>query len=51
MWAMRTSAEPSIATAQVHRSKNKWKCSLKSGVMHIAGRDVLFKTCQGEMDF
>ena len=39
------------APAQVQRTKNKWKCTLKSGVMHIGGRDVLFKSCQGEMDF
>ena len=36
---------------QVQRSKNRWKCVLKSGVMHINGRDVLFKSCQGEMNF
>lgn len=50
-WLTKLRSEPLAAWAQVQRSKNRWKCVLKSGVMHINGRDVLFKTCQGEMNF
>lgn len=27
---------------QVTRSKNKWKCTLKDGIMHLNNRDILF---------
>jgi hypothetical protein len=31
---------------QVTRSKNKWKCTLKDGIMHLNNRDILFvKVC------
>ncbi len=32
-------------------SKNRWKCTLKEGVMHMEGRDYLFSTAFGEMQF
>lgn len=36
---------------KVTRSKNRWKCTLKDGVMHMDGRDYLFSTAFGEMQF
>lgn len=36
---------------KVTRSRNKWKCTLKDGVMHIDGREYLFSTAFGEMHF
>jgi len=27
---------------QVTRTKNRWKCSLKDGIMHIEGREYAF---------
>jgi hypothetical protein len=31
---------------KVTRSKNKWKCTLKDGIMHLNNRDILFvKVC------
>lgn len=36
---------------KVTRSRNKWKCTLKDGVMHIDGREYLFSTAFGEMQF
>ncbi len=36
---------------KVSRSRNKWKCTLKDGVMHIDGREYLFSTAFGEMHF
>lgn len=27
---------------KVTRTKNRWKCTLKDGIMHLNGRDVLF---------
>jgi transcription initiation factor TFIIA large subunit len=32
---------------QVARVKNKWKCILKDGMIHINGRDYLFAKCTG----
>ncbi len=40
-----------LALAQfdkVTRAKNKWKCSLKGGVMSLNGKDVLFGKASGE---
>lgn len=36
---------------KVTRTKNRWKCSLKDGVMHLNGRDFLFHRATGEMEF
>ena len=33
---------------KVTRAKNKWKCSLKGGVMTLNGKDVLFGKANGE---
>ena len=32
---------------QVARVKNKWKCVLKDGMIHINGKDYLFAKCTG----
>jgi transcription initiation factor TFIIA large subunit len=32
---------------KVARVKNKWKCVLKDGMVHINGRDYLFSKCNG----
>ncbi|CAH1446780.1 unnamed protein product [Lactuca virosa] len=36
---------------KVTRAKNRWKCTLKDGVMHINNRDILFNKASGEFDF
>lgn len=36
---------------KVTRSKNKWKCILKDGVMHLNMRDYLFSKANGEFEF
>uniref|UniRef100_A0ACD5TPF4 Uncharacterized protein n=1 Tax=Avena sativa TaxID=4498 RepID=A0ACD5TPF4_AVESA len=36
---------------KVTRTKNRWKCTLKDGIMHLNGRDVLFNKASGEFDF
>lgn len=36
---------------KVNRTKNRWKCSLKDGVMHLNGQDYLFSKATGEMQF
>ena len=36
---------------KVTRTKNRWKCTLKDGVMHLNGRDFLFTRASGEMQF
>eukprot|EP00249_Psilotum_nudum_P020948 c27911_g1_i2 orf=359-1345(+) len=36
---------------KVTRSKNKWKCILKDGVMHLDQRDHLFSKANGEFEF
>jgi len=38
---------PSGNNAQVARVKNKWKCILKDGMIHINGKDYLFAKCTG----
>ncbi|CAN6360774.1 unnamed protein product, partial [Urochloa humidicola] len=35
----------------VTRTKNRWKCTLKDGIMHLDGRDILFNKAMGEFDF
>ena len=32
---------------QVARVKNKWKCILKDGMIHVNGKDYLFAKCTG----
>jgi transcription initiation factor TFIIA large subunit len=36
---------------KVSRSKNKWKCTLKDGIMHLNNRDILFVKATGEFEF
>ncbi|KAL5229787.1 hypothetical protein ABZP36_028563 [Zizania latifolia] len=36
---------------KVTRTKNRWKCTLKDGIMHLNGKDVLFNKATGEFDF
>eukprot|EP00735_Rhodelphis_limneticus_P011319 TRINITY_DN4405_c0_g1::TRINITY_DN4405_c0_g1_i1::g.21234::m.21234 TRINITY_DN4405_c0_g1::TRINITY_DN4405_c0_g1_i1::g.21234 ORF type:complete len:353 (+),score=40.90,sp/Q9USU9/TOA1_SCHPO/26.38/1e-15,TFIIA/PF03153.8/7.5e-49 TRINITY_DN4405_c0_g1_i1:101-1159(+) len=36
---------------KVTRTKNKWKCSLKNGIMHINGRDYVFSSATGDFEF
>ncbi|BBN08159.1 transcription initiation factor TFIIA large subunit [Marchantia polymorpha subsp. ruderalis] len=36
---------------KVTRSKNKWKCTLKDGIMHLNDRDILFVKATGEFEF
>ncbi|KAJ7649964.1 transcription factor IIA, alpha/beta subunit-domain-containing protein, partial [Roridomyces roridus] len=36
---------------KVGRVKNKWKCVLKDGVVHTAGKDWLFERCTGEFEW
>ncbi|XP_010256835.1 PREDICTED: transcription initiation factor IIA subunit 1-like [Nelumbo nucifera] len=36
---------------KVTRTKSKWKCTLKDGVMHIKDKDILFNKATGEFDF
>ncbi|KAF7061488.1 hypothetical protein CFC21_068180 [Triticum aestivum] len=36
---------------KITRTKNRWKCALKGGIMHLNGRDVLFNKASGEFDF
>jgi transcription initiation factor TFIIA large subunit len=36
-----------LMRAKVARVKNKWKCTLKDGMIHINGKDYLFAKCTG----
>ncbi|KAH7415867.1 hypothetical protein KP509_14G063700 [Ceratopteris richardii] len=36
---------------KVTRAKNKWKCVLKDGVMHLKHREYLFSRANGEFEF
>ncbi|CAM6097267.1 unnamed protein product [Calypogeia fissa] len=36
---------------KVTRSKNKWKCTLKDGIMHLNNKDILFVKATGEFEF
>jgi transcription initiation factor TFIIA large subunit len=36
---------------KVHRTKNKWKCQLKDGVISIAGKDWVFSKANGEFEW
>ncbi|XP_042482627.1 transcription initiation factor IIA large subunit-like [Macadamia integrifolia] len=36
---------------KVTRTKSRWKCTLKDGIMHINNKDILFTKATGEFDF
>ncbi|KAJ8750519.1 hypothetical protein K2173_015671 [Erythroxylum novogranatense] len=36
---------------KVTRTKSRWKCTLKDGIMHINNKDILFNKASGEFDF
>lgn len=36
---------------KVHRTKNKWKCQLKDGVISISGKDWVFSKANGEFEW
>jgi len=36
---------------KVQRVKNKWKITLKDGVVSVKGKDYLFSKCQGEFEW
>ncbi|KAI5576202.1 hypothetical protein POPTR_009G036700v4 [Populus trichocarpa] len=36
---------------KVTRTKSRWKCILKDGIMHINNKDILFNKATGEFDF
>ncbi|KAL1552898.1 transcription initiation factor IIA large subunit-like [Salvia divinorum] len=36
---------------KVTRTKSKWKCTLKDGIMRINNKDILFNKANGEFDF
>ncbi|XP_075506226.1 transcription initiation factor IIA large subunit-like [Primulina tabacum] len=36
---------------KVTRTKSRWKCMLKDGIMHINNKDILFNKATGEFDF
>ena len=45
---------PHVVIAQfekVSHVKTKWKCQLKAGVMKLNGREYLFRSATGEMQF
>lgn len=36
---------------KVTRTKSRWKCALKDGIMHINNKDILFNKANGEFEF
>lgn len=36
---------------KVTRTKSRWKCALKDGIMHINNKDMLFNKATGEFEF
>ncbi|CAM8952674.1 unnamed protein product [Rhodiola kirilowii] len=36
---------------KVGRTKSRWKCTLKDGIMHINNKDILFNKAMGEFNF
>ncbi|XP_051113367.1 transcription initiation factor IIA large subunit-like isoform X2 [Andrographis paniculata] len=36
---------------KVTRTKSRWKCTLKNGIMHINNKDFMFSKATGEFDF
>ncbi|KHG07146.1 Transcription initiation factor IIA subunit 1 [Gossypium arboreum] len=43
--------EDMLSTPNVTRTKSRWKCTLKDGIMHINNKDILFNKATGEFDF
>jgi transcription initiation factor TFIIA large subunit len=46
--AVLSCASPVTPVAQVTHAKNKWKCSLRSGIMTLNGKDYVFNTASGD---
>ncbi|KAK1312198.1 hypothetical protein QJS10_CPA07g00133 [Acorus calamus] len=36
---------------KVTRTKSRWKCTLKDGIIHLNNKDILFNKATGEFDF
>uniref|UniRef100_A0A914XWE6 Uncharacterized protein n=1 Tax=Panagrolaimus superbus TaxID=310955 RepID=A0A914XWE6_9BILA len=36
---------------KVNRARNKWKFTLKDGIMHLEGKDFCFQKCTGEAEW
>lgn len=36
---------------KVQRNKNRWKCQMKHGIVHIDGREYVFSKATGEFVF
>ena len=36
---------------KVTRTKSRWKCTLKDGIMHLNNKDILFGKATGEFEF
>ena len=36
---------------KVSRTKTRWKCQLKAGIMHVSGSDYIFNKALGEFQF
>uniref|UniRef100_A0A914QZY6 Uncharacterized protein n=1 Tax=Panagrolaimus davidi TaxID=227884 RepID=A0A914QZY6_9BILA len=36
---------------KVNRARNKWKFTLKDGIMHLDGKDLCFQKCTGEAEW
>lgn len=36
---------------KVTRTKSRWKCTLKDGIMHLNSKDILFAKANGEFEF
>uniref|UniRef100_A0AC34FQS1 Uncharacterized protein n=1 Tax=Panagrolaimus sp. ES5 TaxID=591445 RepID=A0AC34FQS1_9BILA len=36
---------------KVNRARNKWKFTLKDGIMHLEGKDYCFQKCTGEAEW
>lgn len=36
---------------KVKRTKNKWTCNLKHGIMNIHGQDIIFRTATADLQF
>ena len=38
-------------TIQINRNRNKWKFNLKSGIMNLKGKDLVFFKATGEAEW
>jgi transcription initiation factor TFIIA large subunit len=48
VWAFSQRKESRLTfCSKVQRVKNKWKCVLKDGMIHVNGKDYLFMKCNG----